>query len=107
MKQMQMRKIEITTHAKQRLSERMPEINPRDYERMVQSARYRGLTEHELFKESPKFAKEVFKRFHKNNSTEVRFYKDHIFIFCGNKGHSRTLRTVVDVPEYILALQNT
>ena len=107
MKHMQMKKIEITAHARQRLSERMPAINPKDYDRIVQSARYRGLTEHELFRDNPKFAKEVFKRFRKNNSTEVRFYKDHIFIFCGNKGHSRTLRTVVNIPKYILALQNT
>lgn len=103
---LQMKKIEITAHAKQRLAERMPEIQPRDYERMVQAARYKGLTRYELFKENPKFAQEVFKRFRKNNSTEVRVYKDHVFIFCGNKGHSRTLRTVVDIPQYILALQN-
>ena len=44
MKHMQMKKIEITVHAKQRLSERMPAINPRDYDRIVQLARYRGLT---------------------------------------------------------------
>ena len=107
MKHMQMKKIEITVHAKQRLSERMPAINPRDYDRIVQLARYRGLTEYELFRNHPRFAKEVFKRFHKNNSTEIRFYKDHIFIFCGNKGHSRTLKTVVDIPQYILTLKNT
>ena len=107
MKQMQRKKIEITTHAKQRLLERMPEVDPRDYDRMVQSARYNGKTEHELFLENPKFAKAVFKRFRQNNSTEVRVYKNHVFIFCGNKGHSRTLRTIVDIPQYILALQNT
>ena len=107
MKHMQMKKIEITAHARQRLLERMPEIQPRDYERVVQSARYNGKTKHDLLKENPKFAQEVFKRFRKNNSTEVRVYKNHVFIFCGNKGHSRTLRTVVDIPQYILALQNT
>ena len=101
------KKIEITNHARQRLSERMPEIQPRDYEKVVQSARYNGKTKHDLLKENPRFAQEVFKRFHKNNSTEVRVYKDHVFIFCGNKGHSRTLRTVVNIPQYILALQNT
>lgn len=101
------KKIEITTHAKQRLSERMPEIQPRDYDRVVQSARYNGKTKHELYLENPKFAKAVFQRFRQNNSTEVRIYKDHVFIFCGNKGHSRTLRTIVDIPQYILALQNT
>ena len=107
MQHIQMKKIEITAHAKQRLLERMPEINPKDYDRVVQSARYKGKTRHDLFKENPKFAHEVFKRFHKNNSTEVRVYKDRVFVFCGNKGHSRTLRTVVNIPQYILALQNT
>ena len=107
MKNINMKKIEITAHARQRLSERMPDIQPRDYERMVQSARYKGKTKYDLLKDNPKFAQEVFKRFRKNNSTEVRVYKDHVFIFCGNKGHSRTLRTVVNIPQYILALQNT
>lgn len=102
-----MKKIDITFHAKQRLSERMPEVQPRDYDRVVQLARYNGKTEHDLMKESPKFAREVFKRFKANNSTEVRVYKDHVFIFCGNRGHSRTLRTVVDIPQYILELKNT
>lgn len=101
------KRIEITAHAKQRLAERMPEIQRHDYERVVQSARYNGKTQHDLFKENPKFAQAVFKRFGKNHSTEIRVYKDHVFIFCGNKGHSRTLRTVVDIPQYILNLQNT
>lgn len=101
------KKIEITAHAKQRLSERMPEIQPRDYNRVVQLARYNGKTKHELYLENPAFAKAVFQRFRQNNSTEVRVYKDCVFIFCGNKGHSRTLRTVVNIPRYILNLQNT
>ena len=104
---LQMKKIEITAHARQRLSERMPEIQSRDYERVVQSARYRGKTKYDLQKENPEFAQAVFRRFSKNNSTEIRVYRDHVFIFCGNKGHSRTLRTVVNIPQYILALQNT
>ena len=107
MQNIKMKKIEITAHAKQRLLERMPEIQPRDYERVAQSARYKGKTKYDLLKENPKFAQEVFRRFHKNNSTEVRVYKNRVFIFCGNKGHSRTLRTVVNIPQYILELQNT
>jgi hypothetical protein len=102
---MQMKKINITVHARQRLSERMPEIAPRDYEKVVQMARYKGKTKHELYKENPQFATAVFQRFKQNNSTEVRVYKDHVFIFCGNKGHSRTLKTVVNIPQYILNLQ--
>lgn len=107
MNNMKKKKIEITAHAKLRLAERMPEIQSRDYNRVAQSARYYGQTKHELLQKSPKFAYELFKRFRKNNSTEIRVYKDHVFIFCGTKGHSRTLRTVVDIPKNILALQNT
>ena len=107
MNNIRMKKIEITAHARQRLLERMPEIQPADYNRIAKEARYNGKTQSILLKENPVFAKEVFKRFYANNSTQVRVYKDHVFIFCGNKGHSRTLRTVVDIPQYILALQNT
>ena len=107
MQHSQKRKIEITAHAKQRLSERMPDVQPRDYERMAQSARYNGKTKQDLLRENPKFARAVFSRFGKSNSTVIRVYKDHVFIFCGNKGHSRTLRTVVNIPQYILNLQNT
>ena len=107
MHNIRMKKIEITGHARQRLLERMPEIQPADYNRLAKEARYNGKTHSILLKENPAFAKEVFKRFHANNSTQIRIYKDHVFIFCGNKGHSRTLRTVVDIPQYILALQNT
>ena len=102
-----MKKIEITAHAKQRLLERMPEIQPADFNRIAKEARYNGKTYQALLKENPKFAKAVFKRFYANNSTEVRVYKNCVFIFCGNKGHSRTLRTVVNIPRYILNLQNT
>lgn len=106
MTQVTMKKIDITMHARQRLSERMPEIQPKDYDKVAQIARYKGKTEHDLYRENPVFAKAVFQRFRQNNSTEVRVYKDRVFIFCGNKGHSRTLRTVVNIPQYILNLQN-
>jgi hypothetical protein len=106
MNNIKMKKIEVTFHAKQRFGERMPDVQPKDYEKVAQLARYKGKTKHDLLKENPKFAKEVFKRFGANNSTEIRVYRDHVFIFCGNKGHSRTLRTVVNIPQYILALQN-
>lgn len=107
MTNMQMKKVDLTFHAKQRMAERMPDIQQKDYEKIAQSARYKGKTKYDLLKENPKFANAIFQRFKANNSTEVRVYKDHVFIFCGNKGHSRTLRTVVDIPQYILALQNT
>lgn len=97
--QMQIGKIEITAHAKQRLRERMPNIHPNDYAQIVRAARYKGETKSSLWKINPKFAKYICQRFYGNNSTEIRVYKNYVFVFCGNKGHSRTLKTVVDIPE--------
>lgn len=99
-----MHKIEITTHAKQRLKERMPTIHPKNYYGIVRAARYQGLTECFLRANHPQLAQYIFSRFHGNQSqsTEIRVYKNYVFIFCGNHGHSRTLRTVVDIPQQYL-----
>ena len=83
MANMQMKKVDLTYHAKQRMAERMPDIQQKDYEKIAQSARYKGKTKYDLLKENPKFANAIFQRFKANNSTEVRVYKDHVFIFCG------------------------
>ena len=107
MKNMNMKKIEITEHARQRLMERMPEINIKQYNQIVQCARYKGKTEYDLRKENPIFANALLKRFRRDNSTEIRVYKDHVFVFFGNNRHARTLKTVVNIPPHILALQNT
>lgn len=92
-------KIKITTHARQRLKERMPEINPSNYNQVVQAARYKGLTRSDLEKNYPRLAKYIKQRFRYNNSTEIRVYKNCVFIFCGDNHHSRSLRTVVDIHE--------
>lgn len=102
---MQSGKIEITAHAKQRLAERMPNIHPKNYYGIVKAARYNGDTENFLRENNPQFAQYIFSRFHgnKSRSTEIRVYKNCVFIFVGNHGHSRTLRTVVDIPQRQLA----
>ena len=107
MNNVRMKKIEITSHARQRMAERMPEVKPCDYDKIAKAARYEGITQYQLSQTNPRLAKSIFQRFHWNNSTQVRIYKDHAFIFCGNKGHSRTLRTVIDIPKHIIDLLNT
>lgn len=99
-----MKKIEITEHARQRLMERMPEVDSSQYAQVVQCARYKGKTASQLKKENPQFAKALMKRFYKDNSTEIRVYRNHVFIFFGSHGHSRRLKTVVDIPKHILSL---
>ena len=102
-KEMEYGKIRITKHARQRLQERMPEIDSSNYAQVVQAARYKGETEGSLKKTNPKFAKYISQRFYGNKSTEIRVYKNHVFVFFGSKGHSRVLKTVVDIPEKQLA----
>jgi hypothetical protein len=99
-----MKKIEITEHARQRLMERMPEVHSSQYTQVVQYARYKGKTEDQLKKENPAFAKALMKRFYKDNSTVIRVYRNHVFVFFGSSGHSRKLKTVVDIPKHILSL---
>lgn len=96
-------KVEITTHAKQRLAERMPNIHPSNYYDMVRAARYKGESKSSLWKTNPRLAQYICQRFYSNHSTEVRVYKDHVFVFAGNHGHSRTLKTVVNIHEKVLA----
>lgn len=91
------KKIEITAHAKQRLVERMPELKPNNYNAVVSAARYKGETQNSLRKNNPRLAEYISKRFYNDNSTEIRLYKNCVFVFCGNRGHSRTLKTVVNI----------
>ena len=107
MNHINMKKIEITEHARQRLMERLPEVNVNQYSQVVQYARYKGKTEYDLKKENPKFASALLRRFRKDNSTEIRVYKNCVFIFFGTKHHARRLKTVVNIPQHILALQST
>ena len=58
-----MKKIEITEHARQRLIERMPEVKEEQHAKLVKNARYYGKTACIIAKESPEFAKALFKLF--------------------------------------------
>ena len=102
-----MKKIEITEHARQRLIERMPEVREDQHAKLVKNARYYGKTACIIAKESPEFAEALFKRFRADNSTQIRVYQNCVFIFFGTNHHARKLKTVVNIPKHILALQGT
>jgi hypothetical protein len=90
--------ITITSHAKQRLSERLPQIPKSQWEQLAYNARYKGLTDNQLqtTNEIDSNTKSwVFNTFKKDNSTQLRLYKDTVFVFSGNSHHCRTLVTVV------------
>ncbi len=88
--------ITITSHAKQRLSERLPQVPKTQWEQLVYNARYKGLTDNQINGETKNWVSTTFK---KDNSTQLRFYKNSVFIFSGNTHHCRTLVTVVNCPQ--------
>lgn len=91
-------KIEITYHAKQRLAERVPDIHPSNYSQFVMSARYNG-SPISYFYDKPEILNYLKKYFRSDNSTQLRVYRDCVFVFKGNKGKARTLVTVVNIRE--------
>lgn len=97
----QRRGVNISAHARQRLKERFPEIEEKDYARICKKARYEGLLP-TMPEVHPLISKFVSSHYHGNNSTQVRIYNNGVFIFCGVHGHARTLRTVVKIPQSIL-----
>lgn len=87
------RPIEITDHAMRRLRERIGgEKNAQQWGAYVKKARYDGaqigsFTEEEMnnFRRQCRFF---------NHSEKITLYDGYWFVFCGNSGHSRTLKTV-------------
>lgn len=94
---MQRSKISITHHAKQRLSERVPEIHPCNYNSFVSSARYNGQSIAELRSSNPLIANYISSNFNWGNSTKVKYYKNCAFVFSGNSHKAHTLVTVVNL----------
>ena len=88
-------RIIITKHARERLGERFPNICSCEYQQFVSAARYKGLSFSEMLRKSGEKAYEIFNRFHYNNSTKLKYYKDAIFVFSGNHHGCHTLVTVV------------
>ena len=92
-------KISITEHAKQRLSERVPELRSSDYYGFVSTARYSGATLHDLRYNNPEIASYIAKHFNANNSTQLRHYRNCVFVFSGNSHKAHTLVTVVNLSD--------
>lgn len=91
------KKVKITFHARERLKERCKEFNPIDYINIATSARYRGAKVENLSKKEQAWLKHHFNL--RYRSSQIRIYKDVIFIFAGN--HSRTLITVYKMPTFL------
>lgn len=90
-------RINITSHARQRLFERLPEIHPNNYNSFVNSARYNGESMNQLILTSPNIAKYIVSHFSANNSTKFKYYRNCLFVFSGNKHKARTLVTVINI----------
>lgn len=94
-------KISITSHARQRLSERLPEINSSNYNSFVSAARYNGKSVGQLMWINPQVADYIKSHFKDNNSTKLKFYRDCLFVFSGDSHKARTLVTVVNLSDIL------
>lgn len=100
-------KINITHHAYIRFQERVKDqnITEKDLRKLAFSARYYGLSIKHLtlsqVDNNQKLYNYLTSCFRlKNNTDEVRFYNNYVFIYTGKK--SRTLRTIVNINKKLL-----
>ncbi len=88
--------IEITQHAMQRLQERVISYGGfRSWQHLVKTARYEGRNEYDMTADEYLWYRTHFNYLHK--SSQVRIMDGFAYLFMGNKGHARTLVTVVKV----------
>ena len=90
-------KITITEHAMDRLIQRVQNCDKyRSWKDLVKSARYKGDTIFTMPEWAYKYCIEhnILRRL--DNSSQVRYYDGFFFIFRGQKGHARTLVTVIN-----------
>lgn len=90
-------KIIITEHAMDRLIQRVQNCDKyRSWKDLVKRARYRGDTIFTMPQWAYKYCIEhnILRRL--DNSSQVRYYDGFFFIFRGQKGHARTLVTVIN-----------
>lgn len=86
----------ITRHARQRLEERVVTYDGfKNWHHMVKKARYEGRSEINMTDEEYKWYSSHIP--HLYNSSQVRIMNGFAFLFMGNKGHARTLVTVIPV----------
>lgn len=97
-------KMIITAHAKQRAAERTNFCLKKDkLKETALTARYKGL---DFDKIAPQDVggREIYAYLKENlkisaSTDKFKFYKNYIFVFCGE--NSRTLRTIINIPQKI------
>ena len=90
------RNIEITRHAMQRLEERVQNHEGFvSWQHMVQTARYKGRNENNMTEAEYQWVLSHVSNLYK--SSQVRIMNGFAYLFKGNKGHARTLVTVLRV----------
>lgn len=90
------RTVEITRHAMQRLEERVKSFaGYRSWQNLVNSARYEGRGEQNMTDNEYDWYLTHITHLHR--SSQVRMLDGFAYIFMGNKGHARTLVTVIAV----------
>ena len=88
--------MEITKHAMQRLEERVKSFaGYRSWEHLVKTARYEGKNDYTMTDEEYEWCSTHIKHLYK--SSQVRLLDGFAYIFMGNKGHARTLVTVISM----------
>ena len=87
-------KIVISRHARERLAQRLPQVNPKQYNLIVSNARYLGKVPATL----PVEVSTYINRITKSDSSILRVYKDNVFVFRG-KGNGHQLVTVFPLKE--------
>ena len=88
--------LEITRHAMQRLEERVKSFaGYRSWEHLVKTARYEGKNDYTMTDTEYEWCSTHINHLHK--SSQVRLLDGFAYIFMGNKGHARTLVTVISM----------
>lgn len=86
--------LEITHHAMQRSEERVKTFaGYRSWQHLVKTARYEGRNDYSMSDEEYTWCSTHIKHLYK--SSQVRLLDGFAYIFMGNKGHARTLVTVI------------
>ena len=90
------RNIEITHHAMQRLEERVKNYDGfKSWQELVRTARYKGRSEQNMTDAEYQWYSTHITNLH--SSSQVRIMNGFAYLFMGNKGHARTLVTVIQV----------
>ena len=88
--------VEITLHAMQRLQERVGSYDGyKSWQHLVKTARYQGRDEQTMTEYEYEWCSTNIKRLYRHS--QVRMLDGYAFLFMGNKGHARTLVTVITV----------